>query len=53
MSNVNLNESWRRMAKQFTQSQLMEKYQAFYDLDMTEVNEAIERWNLNTIPILK
>ena len=45
MSNGNLNESWRRMAAAIYAKPIDGKVSGIYDLDMTEVNKAIERWN--------
>ena len=45
MSNVKLNESWRRMAAAIYAKPVDGKVSGIYDLDMTEVNKALDRWN--------
>ena len=46
MANLKLNRSWRRMAAAIYARPVDGKVSGFYDLDMTEVNKAIEEWNL-------
>jgi len=47
MSNTKLNRSWRRMAAAIFVKPLDGKVSGIYDLDMTEVNKALDKWNQN------
>lgn len=47
MSELNLNRTWRRMAAAIYGKPMDGKVSGFYDLDMTEVNKALDIWNQN------
>ena len=47
MSETKLNRSWRKMAAAIYMKPVDGKGSGFYDLDMTEVNKALEEWNQN------
>ena len=45
MTQTNLNRTWRKMAAAIYTKPMDGKVSGFYDLDMTEVNKALEEWN--------
>ena len=44
---VNLNQSWRKMAAAIFEKPVDGKVSGIHDLDLTEVNKAMEIWNAN------